>query len=347
LPRHTRAGKTRGWAARWAKFNTVAVGTLLVNELVFAVATHLHAPLLLAALTGIVTGGILNFVINHRLTFQDRTGRKNETLEAVREHRPGVNDTRLRLRGEGVAFFLPAFNEAANLSVLLPATVDYFSNLTCPFTIIIINDGSIRDDTYAVAEHLAHTYPGHVQAVHHEYNQGYGAALRTGIQAALQTGHSLIGFCDADDQYEIQSFGTLLAALKSKQAHLAAGYRLVRADSLKRRVMGRGWHWLSRFALGFATARDVDCGFKLFTRAMLADIAPQLRGDHASVSPELLARATKAKYRLVEAGLTHKPRTRGQQTGSNVKVVVMSLIHLFQLRMTLTRERLGAPVVTR
>ena len=50
---------------------------------------------------------------------------------------------------------------------------------------------------------------------------------------------------------------------------------------------------------------------------------------------------------VVEAGLTHKPRTRGQQTGSNVKVVVMSLIHLFQLRMTLTRERLGAPVVTR
>jgi hypothetical protein len=51
----------------------------------------------------------------------------------------------------------------------------------------------------------------------------------------------LIGFCDADGQFEIASFGTLLAALVDHEADLAFGYRIARADSLKRRLMGRAW----------------------------------------------------------------------------------------------------------
>ena len=126
--------------------------------------------------------------------------------------------------------------------------------------------------------------------MHHSKNKGYGAALRTGFRAALDTGHGLIGFCDADDQFEIASFGTLLAALTERDADLAAGYRIARADSLKRRLMGRGWHWLSSLVLGARTARDVDCGFKLFTRAVLADVEPRISGGYAAVSPEVLSR---------------------------------------------------------
>jgi putative flippase GtrA len=341
-PRHTRSrrrARTYAWSLRWAKFNTVAVGALFLNELVFVTVIRVGVPLLLASSAGIVTGAIFNFTVNHYLTFRDRTVTRKKSRKAAAERRPGVEEIRVRVRGEGVAFFLPAFNEAANLRVLLPKIVDYFTRLACPFTIVVVNDGSTRDDTYGVVEHLVHAYPACVQAVHHAHNQGYGAALRSGMRAALETGHSLIGFCDSDDQYEIESFGTLLAALQGQDAHVAGGYRIARADSLKRRLMGRGWHWLSSLALGFSAGRDVDCGFKLFTRAMLTDIAPQLQGHYAAVSPELFARAASAGYRITEAGLTHKPRTRGRQTGSDLKVVVMSLLYLFQLRLMLTKER--------
>jgi hypothetical protein len=54
-------------------------------------------------------------------------------------------------------------------------------------------------------------------------NQDYGAALRSGIRAASETGHSLIGFCDADDHYDIESFGTLLAALQDRRQCLQLG----------------------------------------------------------------------------------------------------------------------------
>jgi hypothetical protein len=81
----------------------------------------------------------------------------------------------------------------ANLRNILPGIVDYFLRLACPFTVIIVDDGSTRDDMFGAAEELALAYPGHVQAVHHPENRGYGAALQTGIRAALGTGHGLIG----------------------------------------------------------------------------------------------------------------------------------------------------------
>jgi putative flippase GtrA len=322
--------------ARWASFNTVAIAALAVNELVFIVGVHAGFQLLIASLAGIVAGAAFTFTLNNLVTFRGEGTRKSFGVQ--RERRPGLTEISGRAQQDGVAFFLPAYNEAANLRNIVPGIVDYFSQLACPFTIIIVDDGSTGDDTFEAAEQLAHNYPGYVQAVHHSRNKGYGAALQTGFRAALDTGHGLIGFCDADGQFEIASFGTLLAALQDREADLAVGYRIARADSLKRRVMGRSWHWLSSLVLGARTARDVDCGFKIFTRAVLADVGPRISGGYAAVSPEILTRAISAGYTMAEAGVTHKSRSHGQQTGSDLKVVLLSLASLFQLRLTLRTE---------
>ena len=253
------------WPARWVSFNTVAIAALAVNELVFTMGVHAGLRLFMASSAGILAGAALTFTLNNLVTFRDGTPGKSASGQL--ERRPGLEEISGRAQQDGVAFFLPAFNEAANLRNIVPGMVGYFGRLACPFTIIIVDDGSTEDDTFEAAEQLARNYPGYVQAVHHSRNKGYGAALQTGFRAALDTGHGLIGFCDADDQFEIASFGTLLAALQNQDADLAVGYRIARADSLKRRVMGRSWHWLSSLVLGAKTARDVDCGFKVFTRA--------------------------------------------------------------------------------
>jgi putative flippase GtrA len=345
-PRHaaqarsaTRA-RVRAWGPRWASFNVIAVAALAVNELVFALATHGGAPLIAASLLGIVTGAAVTFTANHLVTFRRSPAERTAAIGA--EHRPALDEIRARARQDGVAFFLPAYNEAANLRTIVPRTVAYFDHLACPFTVTIVDDGSTKDDTFETAEQLAHAYPGVVQAVHHPQNRGYGAALHSGIRAGLKTGHGLIAFCDADGQFDIESFGTLVAALQDAQADLSAGYRIARADSLARRLMGRGWHWLSSVVLGFTAARDVDCGFKVFTRPLLRDLEPQITGDYAAVSPELLARAVSADYTVTEAGITHRPRVHGEQTGARPKVVLFSLIRLFRLRLTLRQAQAQA-----
>lgn len=326
----------RAWSARWAKFNVVAIVALAVNELVFTMGVHAGLQLLIASSAGIVAGAALTFTLNNFVTFRDGATRKS--VSGQLECRPSLEEIRGRAQQDGVAFFLPAFNEAANLRQIVPGIVGYFGQLACPFTIIIVDDGSTEDDTYEAAEQLARDYPGYVQAVHHSRNKGYGAALQTGFRAALDTGHELIGFCDADGQFEIASFGTLLATLASQEADLAVGYRIARADSLKRRVMGRAWHRLSSLVLGSKTARDVDCGFKVFTRSVLKEVEPQISGGYAAVSPEILTRAASAGYTMAEAGITHKSRSHGRQTGSDLKVVILSLAYLFRLRLTLRTE---------
>jgi putative flippase GtrA len=329
-------GRLGGWRGRWARFNTVALVALAVNELVLTIGVQAGARLLAASAAGILAGAVLTFTLNHFVTF--RAGSERDNAAAQAELRPALEQISARAQQDGVAFFLPAYNEAANLRKIVPGIIDYFDRLDCPFTVIIVDDGSTEDDTFEAAEQLAGHYPGYVQAVHHHQNKGYGAALRTGFRAALDTGYGLIGFCDADGQFEIESFGTLVAALENQDADLAAGYRIARADSLKRRVMGRSWHRLSSLVLGSRSARDVDCGFKLFTRAALQDVEPRISGSYAAVSPEVLARAISAGYTMAEAGVTHKSRDHGRQTGSDLKVVILSLICLFQLRLTLSRE---------
>jgi hypothetical protein len=90
--------------------------------------------------------------------------------------------------------------------------------------------------------------------------------------------------------------------------------------------------------LGARMARDVDCGFKIFTRAVIEDVEPRISGGYAAVSPEVLSRAVSAGYTMAEAGVTHKSRSHGRQTGSDLKVVLLSLVYLFQLRLTLRTE---------
>jgi putative flippase GtrA len=340
LARHGRsqnASKAGVWVARWAKFNITVLVALAINEVVFAAALHAGATLIIGSAAGILTGAVVTFSVNHFVTFRDST--RKITKPEIAERRPSLAYVRAKAQGEGVAFFLPAFNEAVNLRILVPKLVHYFHTLACPFTVIIVDDGSATDDTYETAERMAEAHNGYVRVVHHDQNMGYGAALQTGLRTALGTGHGLIAFCDADNQFDAESFGTLLAALQDENADLAVGYRIVRADSLRRRMMGSLWHWLSSRVLDFGGVRDVDCGFKVFTRRVLVDVVPRLRSDYATVSPEILARATAAGYTIAEAGVTHRPRTYGRQTGSDVKVVIRSLILLFQFRQAFRKER--------
>lgn len=336
-----RQGRTltsRSWVSLdWLTFSLVASIALAVDEMVFLFMLRQGVPLSTGSLTGTASGAVFAFSVVSGVTYDSRT--KLRGAVSVSEHRPSLRQIQLRAQHEGIAFFLPAYNEAQNLQIIVPKLVRYLAEtLACPFRVIIVNDGSTADDTYETAERLAEKFFNSVSVVHHPRNMGYGAALKSGLRAALASQHNLIAFCDADNQFEVESLGTLLATLNDAGADLAVGYRIVRADSVKRRIMGNMWHRLSTQLLDFGGVRDVDCGFKLFTREVVANVFPHLRGDYATVSPELLARAKAKGYAVVESGISHSPRAFGRQTGSDFKVVTGSLVRLFELRSTIRDE---------
>jgi putative flippase GtrA len=313
--------------AVWIRYNAVAVCAAIANAGVFVLFDHLTGATV-ALLLATCASAVFSFGLNHLFVF-----RSEESVMSV-----DVNLT--KAAEDGIAIFFPAYNEAENLPNVLIDAVDYFRTLRVPFKLIVVNDGS-PDNTIEVMGVLSTVYP-EIQLVNHPENRGYGAALRTGFKATLETEYAWIGFSDADGQFDVRDFGKLIERAVVADAEACIGFRIARADGLKRRLMGRGWHVLSALVLGYR-ASDVDCGFKLFRRPAMAELEPQLVGDHATISPELLARAARADHQVVEVGVKHYPRQNGEQTGANLSVVIASLRQLFAVRRTLRRK--SAPVL--
>lgn len=227
-----------------------------------------------------------------------------------------------------MVIFLPAFNEAANIERTVQGALRALGRVASRYQVVIVDDGS-TDGTGQIAADLAARHPRKVVAVGHGRNRGYGAALQTGFQAGLRTGYDWVGFVDADGQFDTDELAMFLEAADREDAQFVAGYRVARADRWSRRRLGEAWDGLSGRIVHHGL-RDVDCGFKIVHRDVLQAI--HLSGTHASISPELAAKARRAGTRVAQVGVTHYPRAGGSPTGASLKVIVRSLRGLLALR---------------
>lgn len=237
-----------------------------------------------------------------------------------------------------VTVVFPAFNEAPNLEPVVTAALAVLKRTVGEYHAVIVDDGS-RDGTEAVAQRLVAANPGQVTLVRHEVNRGYGAAVRSGIAAALATGSDWLLLTDSDGQFDLRELERFLAIAGDRGIDLVTGYRGQRADSRLRRFNAFLWSWASGVLLSLPV-HDVDCAFKLVHRRVFQAIA--LRGEAAVISPELLAKAARAGFRIVEVPVAHYPRLTGEASGANLRVISRSLLGLAQLRLSLTRQSFAA-----
>src|SRR5688572_27830644 len=101
------------------------------------------------------------------------------------------------MRVRELSVFLPCFNEEASVTTTVERALAVLRERSLDrFEIIVVDDGS-RDHTGTVADELAARHD-EVRAVHHGQNRGYGAALRTGFDAAKLP---WIFFTDGDGQF--------------------------------------------------------------------------------------------------------------------------------------------------
>lgn len=74
----------------------------------------------------------------------------------------------------------------------------YLDLLPHATTLCVVNDGS-RDATASVLERISHElHDERFRVAHHAVNQGYGAALRTGIRIAVEGAFDYVLFMDSD-----------------------------------------------------------------------------------------------------------------------------------------------------
>ncbi len=224
-----------------------------------------------------------------------------------------------------ISVVYPAFNEEANIRHTVEAACRALSTLADRWEVIVVNDGS-RDDTKQICDELASANPN-VRAIHHSGNQGYGAALKSGITVAR---HGWIFFSDSDGQFDIRELRDLVRWAGNYD--IVAGYRARRSDPPHRLLNAWGWKMLVRLVLGIKI-RDIDCAFKLFRRDVFHRV--QIRSVGAMVNTEILAQASRFGMKIREVPVSHFPRCHGKSTGADLGVIAKAFRELFRMRRTL------------
>jgi len=226
---------------------------------------------------------------------------------------------------------MPAYNEAENIEAMVADVIQVMDPLTDDYEVIVVDDGS-GDGTGQVVKSLTRQYP-QVRLVSHEVNQGYGAAVFSGLTSASK---ELVFFTDSDRQFDLREIEKLLAHID--KADLVVGYRAPRRDPVMRKLNGWGWSALVTLLFGY-TARDIDCAFKLMRRQVIQTIRDKVKSRGATFSAEFLVRAKRAGFRVCEVPIHgHRPRVAGSPTGARPDVIIRAFKELIRFRIALWRE---------
>ena len=224
-----------------------------------------------------------------------------------------------------LSVFLPTYNEEENIEAVAVKVRKVLSETAEKWELLIVNDGS-RDTTGAIIDKLAGRVDG-IKVVTHKTNLGYGATLSSGF---YESKYEWVAFIDSDGQFDFTEIKNFIEIQKATGADLVIGYYKDRKVSLSKKVTSKMWEYLVFFLFGLKV-KDIDCGFKFISRKVVDGISKLESERGAFISSELLIKAKKKGFKIVEVPVTHYPRTRGSGTGRNLNVIIKSFVDLFKL----------------
>jgi glycosyltransferase involved in cell wall biosynthesis len=208
-----------------------------------------------------------------------------------------------------ITVIIPAYNEEKTIREILRRV----QATQIAHEILVVDDGS-KDGTREILEEI--NGQGPVRVIFHEHNQGKGAAVRTGIQAA--SGEVII-IQDADLEYDPRDYPALLRPIEEGIAEVVFGSRFL--GGARRPIMF--WHMVANKILTLVTnilynniLTDMETGYKVFLRTVVADIPLHARGFE--FEPEFTAKVLKRKARIFEVPITFNPRN--YEDGKKIKL---------------------------
>lgn len=219
-----------------------------------------------------------------------------------------------------LSIVLPLWNEEAVISDVIADALANAAALSIRFEIVLVNDGS----TDKSAEIVRAFNSPLVRMVSHVVNQGYGAAIRSGMRAARG---KFILLSDSDGQFSFSSLGAFWAERHVNRCVI--GYRAPRQDHVSRIWLGKAWTSISNHLWG-TDVRDINCAFKLIPRTLM------LRLDFVSEGPaidaEIMAMARCLEMQVTELPVPHFCREVGDASGAKMSTIKRALQEIHRLR---------------
>ena len=235
---------------------------------------------------------------------------------------------------ESLTIFFPAWNEEETIERAVDAAFDAGDGLVASgeiewFEVLIIDDAS-TDRTPEIADKLAADNE-RVRVVHHPVNRKLGGSLRTGFTEARG---ELVLYTDADLPFDMAEAAKAVRLLRIYDADIVSAFRFDRTGEGPRRLIySYVYNHLVQLTFGLRL-RDMNFAFKLVRRRVLEHVDLQSEGSFIDV--ELLARAQKMGFSIIQFGVDYFPRTRGISTLSSNAVILTILREMRSLRADLS-----------
>jgi glycosyltransferase involved in cell wall biosynthesis len=229
-----------------------------------------------------------------------------------------------------LSIFFPMFNEEENLHPAIDAARAECETLIIngeisDYELIIVDDAS-TDATPKLADELA-SMDSRVKVVHHPINRKLGGSMKTGFAAASG---DLILYSDADLPFDMAELHKAVRLHRLYDADIVSAYRLDRThEGYLRAVYTFFYNLLIRRWFG-VRVRDVNFAFKLCRRAIFDDIT--LKSEGSFIDAELIIRAGRHGYRIVQFGTDYFPRIRGESTLASPGIIITIVKEMWQLR---------------
>lgn len=216
---------------------------------------------------------------------------------------------------------IPAYNEENTISgVIKDLKKHNYHN------IIVVDDGS-TDNTLKIARQAG------TIVVRHPINLGQGAALRTGMDLALDLGVDLIVTFDADGQHMARDINKLIKPVISKEVDIALGSRFIDNSSntpwLKKVLLKIGV--ILVFLMYGIMLSDTHNGLKAISRQAAQKISIESRGmEHAS---EIIGKikVNRIKFREIPVTIRYSEYSikKGQRISNSLNIFIKMLAKWF------------------
>jgi dolichol-phosphate mannosyltransferase len=168
---------------------------------------------------------------------------------------------------------VPMFNEQNGAESCVRRICEVLAKVPHRSALVTVNDGS-RDETAGILNRLSADLPN-LTVIHRQKNQGYGAALRTGIEYAAEAGFDYALFMDSDLTNDPTDIPRFVEKMRD-------GYDVIKATRYSdggevsgvpayRIVISRVGNWIARHLYGLPIA-DCTNGFRAVRTNLLSQM---------------------------------------------------------------------------